>query len=154
MYPNPQPPTGPNARSFVITGNQELDGLILKGIAAGAVWLATLASEHLKISDPNFVSYLTTTIAGAGVTLAVAAWGVLNVRFHRAKDVQAGITLAMTGKALFQGTGDGKVTPIPVTPTTAKEIVDNFADVPVKLEPKITDDLNAAQVKIAQGNGQ
>lgn len=136
------PPT-----SLSITGNPALDGLILKGLMAGSAAIAGVIITWLNahgFSDPNLNLMLSGAVLSVLAMIATAIWGWINSKVAQAKGVQAGMNLAFAGGAIMHGAGNGLSIPVPVTTTTASEIVKQFGDVKVAVadEPALTEKLN------------
>ena len=108
------------------TGNAVIDGLILKGIVALAGIAATWLYQHLKLTDPNYVTYLSGTIVTVLIMAAAAIYGVIATQVHRAQGVTAGMNLAVSGNMRRLATG----VPAPVTPASAAQIVKDYAPPP------------------------
>lgn len=140
-------PTAPAAASLTITGYPSLDSLIRSGLVAGSAALTTWIISTLKLTDPNAVVWVGGAVFGTLVMGVTAAWGWFKAHYGDAVAVQAGLNLALSDKVLMQGTGDGKITPVPVTPAAAQEIIKNFSKPIVQDEAATTANLNKSQLK-------
>lgn len=141
--------------SLSITGNPALDGLILKGLMAGAAAITGVILTWLNahgFSDPNLNLMLSGAVLSVLAMIATAIWGWLNSRIAQAKGVQAGMNLVLAGQAIMAPSHGNLSTPIPVTTTTAQEIVKQFGDVKVAVpdEPALTAQLNQSQITPAK----
>lgn len=138
--------TQTNLPNLSITGNPAVDGLVLKALltiaAPAALWFAT----KLGNNDPNFVGDIAVTVVSVTVVGLVSFFGYVKSKLDQAIAVRAGVNLTVSGQTIMQGTGNGTVTPAPVTTRTAPEIVKAYGHVAPELEPSITDALNAAQL--------
>lgn len=134
-------PKTTQATTLAITGNPQIDGLILKGLiavsAAAAGVIATWLNAH-GFKDPNLnlmIDGLVMSVLSGGL---VMVWGWVQSRGNTARAVQAGINLTVAGKALAaDGTtvvtkNNGATPPMPVTAATAAQIVKDFAPTQVK----------------------
>lgn len=145
------PGTSGTPTSLSITGNPAIDGLILKGIlaiaAAATGVILTWLNAH-GFNDPNLnlmVSGVIVSILAMGVT---ALWGWMNSKIAQAKAVTAGINLGLSGNSINVRSGDGTVTPLPVSTSAADRIVKEFGSVKVSIpdEPALTNVLNQTQI--------
>lgn len=122
----------PDLSKYEITGNAVVDGLILKAIVAAATTTAGILAAKLGITDGKFPAEAVEMLVPIAVAGAALVWGTLIAKFGRAKAVQAGINLAVTGRALAADgqtvirSNDGTTPPKPVTVETAKMIVKTF----------------------------
>lgn len=137
--------------SLSITGNPAIDGLILKGLMAGAAAITGVILTWLNahgFSDPNLNLMLSGAILSVLAMAATAVWGYINSRVAVAKGVQAGMNLVLAGQAIMAPTRGNLSMPVPVTTTTAQAIVKEFGDVKVAVpdEPALTAQLNQSQV--------
>lgn len=152
-----------------ITQNQGTESLIRSAILVGSalvtgIILAWLNAHGFTTTDITFLGYTISpdTLIGGAVfttlsTIAAAVWGWLRgtqigqvFEQHEVAAVQAGINLATAGQAITVVTTQGNRVPLPVTPATAKEIVQNFGPhmpAPVVSEEQRTRDLNLEQLK-------
>jgi hypothetical protein len=145
------PPT-PSVFSFTLTGNKGVDMVLAFAFAALSARGAEWGIEHLEVLHGYDVPTIATILFGALATLAASAWAWINSHTSQNKlaaAVQAGVNLATAGKSLTVKNYDGTVSPLPVTPESAAEIIKNFGNVKVKVadEPALTDRLNASQVR-------
>lgn len=142
----PAPPT-----TLSITGNQAVDGLILKGIGFAAAGLTAVILTWLNahgFNDPNLNLMISGAVASVLAMVAVAIWGFIKSRLDQVRNVTGGMNLALAGQAILASTGGGRSTPIAVTPASAQEIVRNFGSVKVavKDEPALTEKLNETEI--------
>jgi len=135
-----------NLPALKITGNVQLDGLILKVLFGLATPAALWAASKLGSHDNAMVQDIAILIVSIVIAGATAIFGWIKSRIDQAIAVRAGVNLTASGNALMTVTGPGAVTPLPVTPATAPAIVKNFGKAAPQLDSSITDTLNAAQL--------
>lgn len=133
-----------------ITGYPSLDSVLRSGLIAGSAALATWIVSTLKLTDPNLTAWISAAVFGVLLGIATAAWGLFKARYGDAVAVMAGVNLALSDKVLMQGTGDGKIMPVPVTPASAQQIIKDYSKPIVQDETATTASLNKSQLKGAK----
>lgn len=120
-------------KALNLTGNPAIDGLILKGIIALAVFIVSQIAPHLHITDPNYIKSLVATVAVLLIGAATFVYGWYLSKTNQAKAVQAGVNLTVSGNALAAdgktvvSANNGTTPPLPVTMATGAEIVKKYA---------------------------
>lgn len=146
------PGTPAPTTTLSITGNPEIDGLILKGLMAGSAAIAGVILTWLNahgFNDPNLNLMLSGAVLSVLAMVATAIWSFIKSRLDRAKAVNAGINLFAAGASINVPVDHtGLVTPKQATPASAADIVKNFGNVRIDIpnEHALTEALNETQI--------
>jgi hypothetical protein len=143
-------------KSITITGDPARDSIIFKFVVVAATFCATWLYTKLKLTDPDYLAYLTGAITAGLVVVLTMIAGFLNSRILQAKSMNAALNLQASGASRLvpaETVSDAVPTPgavvnKPITPLTAQEIVKRFGNVtvPVSDETLLTAELNRSQV--------
>lgn len=123
-------------KSVTITDDPAKDGLIYKAIVLVSGVAATWAYVHLKLTDPDYIAYLTGGITAALVVAVTFIAGFINSRVLTAKSMNAAITMKAAGASVLidDPTLPGTVTDKPITSKTAPDILKQFGNMRISVD--------------------
>lgn len=143
-------------KSITITGDPARDSIVFKFVVVAATACATWLYTHLKLTDPDYLAYLTGAVTAVLVVVLTTVAGFVNSRILQAKSMNAALNLQAAGASVLVPAESvpnapkipGAVVNQPITPLTAQQIVKRFGNitVPVAAEPALTAELNRSQV--------